>query len=405
MTELYCKTCEEVIDSDIESGHSHELGDDGVEVGDDRDSDPSQDGQEQPESGGEQSDMAGEQSDSDGDQSGSDGAESDGVPEQQSGASAGSGVGEKSLPTARQQLDSEEFEELAEEREEKLDTDSDSDGLEMDSLDRDDRETVQETAEVLEKAVDSNPFAQLSDRDATGDLSHERISSVENRANKLKSLIEDEFRQRERTQVRHGRRHGQFDSNRMISADRGSAKVFKSEDTPDEPDMHVVIVLDESGSMGTLTGRNEPIRPATDACGILVHALEANGIDVDVIRFGGRAYPAKTHTESWEDAQESILDESCGGGTNLVSALDPAQELLDHREADDGLLMVITDGLPNESELCKDHIDGFTVPTMSLQIMEDSDEFRGTYDQLRIVSDLNEITGQLEGMFRSQVLR
>ena len=214
----------------------------------------------------------------------------------------------------------------------------------------------------------------------------------------LASSLTDHFRKERKTAERTNQRSGTFDSRKLIDADRGSAKVFKSQDAPDEKKYHAVICLDDSGSMS-----GHRMEKANITTGMLVQALESVGIEVTVYRFARNVRLVKSSAQTYDESKDNILENRTNGGTVLAPAVRQAKEIA-QEHADETFLVTITDGKPAREKEVKEALKSQNMKSITVQIGSDHETFRGDYDGWVHVESPNELVSKVQSAFRRVML-
>lgn len=338
-----------------------------------------EDEESEEESGGAGSGEQGEEEDGEGDESGGEGGEGDddgdeteGEDGDGEGDSSSSGEGDEDGP-ADESVESGFVGDLDESDVEDLKVETDIDPDDADDGVAEDIAGEFNTAGVGEGSIKE---ADLDNYETDRAL----VEQGERRANYLTRVVEDHFTPRSGNQERRNQTSGRFDSRSMIDAARGSPRVFKKDDQPDEPDFQVVIGIDESGSM---SGRR--MNQAAPAAVTIAKAFEDAGGKVFLYRFARAVKLIKTPSVPYEDVKESIGSPQAGGGTSLLPLLNQYNEIAD--DTQDSFLFVVSDGLPGLKNECEEVIESeIDDPTALLQIMEDehddpaADQLAETFD-------------------------
>lgn len=302
--------------------------------------------------------------------------EDDDESEEESSGPSGSIVGE---------LDEEDVEELEQEAE-----------LNPDENDMDNRE------ESLRSEMKAAGFGNgsINSRDPDSyDADSSLIRQAERRSRYLSRVVEDHFTPKRGDGERRNQTHGRFDSRNMIDAARGSPRVFKTEDQPDEPDFTVVLALDDSGSM-----QGPKIEQAASAATTIGKAFEDAGGGVYFYRFARVIKAIKTPSMSYDECKEAFASEDSGGGTGLFPLLEQYDEISEGSE--DTFLFVITDGRPGRKMECVEELKSIEDPTATLQIDDEGyHAFQDAYDAFQVVDPENpeEIKDTTESLIRRLV--
>ncbi len=252
-----------------------------------------------------------------------------------------------------EELDESDVEDLQEETE--LDPDDGEDSR---------AEDIQSEIESVGAGENENPSVMMGDQESY-DADPARVRSAERRAHHLEKVVRKNFRARQGDAERTGLTSGRFDSRQMISAARGSPRVFKQEDDPDEPDFQVVVAVDVSGSMGS----NKRIEKATSVATTVTKAFEEAGGQSWAVRFGSIVEIVKTPSMRYDETKDAIAEASTSGSTNLLPLLEEYDEITE--SARNSFLFVVTDGRPGNASTCMDELSSLDDPTAILQISED----------------------------------
>ncbi len=226
-----------------------------------------------------------------------------------------------------------------------------------------------------------------------------RAAEAQRIARSIESVVDDYLHQRERTRESKNELWGQFDDSNLVDAERGSPRSFRREDKPDELDYHAVIMCDESSSMA-----GSDMRAAATGLSALVKGFEDAGIDVDVYRFGRTPALIKTAAEEYEDVEDMMLDKTTRGSTRLYPLLQELEGRTD-LESKHAFGLVLTDGLPNNKETCKDLLGDIDIPMLSIQVSQETDYFNDVYDALENVDSSDEISGALRKIVRQAIFK
>lgn len=251
--------------------------------------------------------------------------------------------------------ESEEFEQVQERAEQKLD--------EIDNT----AEQQNGTEEALEDYAKSAGDGNLDDMDViVGEKPRtysDRWYMAKRDGRRLSKVFQDKLRQKRKTKVHHERREGRFDSRRLISADRGSPYVFKQDDDGKEVEYEAYFILDRSTSM---TGND--MYMAEDAVLRLMVALEEAGVKTELLDFYSTTPRlVKTLTQSVEDEEGNIL----GWGTSGLTPLGQTLQLLSGRlEGRYGqpFVVCVTDGRPGNEVRYKNALAEIDAPILGVFI-------------------------------------
>ena len=187
------------------------------------------------------------------------------------------------------------------------------------------------------------------DEDDYGQLCSTLSSYIINLRSQLKKIFNDPHVRKEY------RTSGKFDPKRA-SGRKMTARLFTRKTMPENrKDLSIVILLDESGSMG------KSIFQVKKACIMLLEALDGFGIPVKVIGFEScNSVPHYYHYGKWDNnkaMRRRIMRMSARRGTFLGHAIRYAGSLLKRRPERHKIFIVMTDGEPN-SRFYKNWNDG-----------------------------------------------
>jgi len=219
-------------------------------------------------------------------------------------------------------------------------------------------------------------------------------------ANQLGGVLTDHFRQERKTRTKQNLSSGSFDSRKMISADRGSPRVFKKDTNPGNKKYHAVIALDDSGSMAYNRDRNKEANIAT---AMIVQALEKVGIDVTVYRFARNIRLVKSPTQSYDETKDKILSGQTNGGTNMLPLVKQLGEI-SREYADETFFICLTDGEPAYKEDVKEELMSTNMSSICIQIDVEDEFFRGAYDGWVTVAGGDSIPSKASAAFRRVML-
>lgn len=108
----------------------------------------------------------------------------------------------------------------------------------------------------------------------------------------------------------------------------------------------VVMVLDESGSMS-----GEPLRETKEAASKFVDTVLEQEARIALISYGSSAYLRNNFSSRKAVLKENINALSDAGGTNTYEAIEMADQKLERSSAKKKILLLMTDGQPNEGEM------------------------------------------------------
>ena len=163
-----------------------------------------------------------------------------------------------------------------------------------------------------------------------------------------------------------GQRSGQLDTKKLVSVmTSNNNKIFKKVRYEHECELSVSLLLDASGSMKY---RNKSLS-ATQSCYILAKALELNKFKTEIVKFGNSKIScSKMFNQSLKTAR--FVPEGVGG-TPMSMALDLCKEHLSKVAAKRKIIILISDGMPDNldgTEIRINHFEGMGIPVFSIHI-------------------------------------
>jgi len=152
----------------------------------------------------------------------------------------------------------------------------------------------------------------------------------------------------------HSQTRGKLEMHKITSVLSSSEqpRIFKRKEHKDNVDLSAVILLDASGSMRYRSYK------ATQSAYIISKALELGKYKSEVIQFfnsSSKFIGLKSFNQKLDYAKKQFKPMS-SGGTPLKFALDGAEKSLDRLESNRKIILVVTDGKPNKTKLCKKKI-------------------------------------------------
>jgi len=196
-----------------------------------------------------------------------------------------------------------------------------------------------------------------------------------------------------------GKRRGDFDTRRLMQADRGSPKVFKQTKEGDEKDYSCMIVCDRSGSMSS---RMEDVELAT---GAVAYGLESVGVDTSILdTYQSKTSLAKPFGSSVEDFERKLFAGRIGGGTPLQHTVSFARQRMKRGQGQYPLMVIITDGGVSSRgmQTFKDEIRDANFPVLGLYLTDYKQEDQlKLYDRATTVSSDEDVAGKLINLIQS----
>lgn len=186
------------------------------------------------------------------------------------------------------------------------------------------------------------PEEQLWDRDRW-----ERATRV---GQTLASDLRAQLQEHRTSEIQPGHRSGRIDSQRLYGAETGTSRIFQQVDESDEKDYSCQIVLDRSGSMN-----GDRIEAAEEATGQLFYALEAVGVDVSVLSmYANRPWLEVPFGADPAAYASALMTNRSSGATPLSVLLELARERIHTGDGEHPLVIVITDGVPDNEQAYRD---------------------------------------------------
>jgi len=191
------------------------------------------------------------------------------------------------------------------------------------------------------------------------------------------------------------RRRGAFDSNASTRLALGDVRVFRTKQGPrGSRDFSLVLCLDASSSVRGECG----INIIKSGIAVIQACDRTHGIDATMCAYGGRGLMSGMPFGHDERDRERVIVRTAwdvangnGGGTDETSALVWAHEVSKRRNAEKPLVIVMTDGYPNNAISCRKAVDAMRadgIVTGGLGIMMEAPAYHEysasamTYDQM-----------------------
>jgi len=196
-----------------------------------------------------------------------------------------------------------------------------------------------------------------------------------------------------------GKRRGDFDTRRLMQADRGSPKVFKQTKEGENKDYSCMIVCDRSGSMSS---RMEDVELAA---GAVAYGLEEVGVDTSILdTYNSKTSLAKPFGSSVEDFEKKLFAGRIGGGTPLQHTVSFARQRMERGEGQYPFMIVITDGGVSSRGLdkFKEEIRDANFPVMGLYLTNHKQEEQlELYDRAKTVSSDGDVASKLINLIQT----
>lgn len=121
---------------------------------------------------------------------------------------------------------------------------------------------------------------------------------------------------------------------------------------PSPKDREVILVLDGSGSMS-----GTPMRETKEAAHRFVNTVLETETNVGIVVYDDYAMVSSPLTDSKNYLNNAIDDIYAGGGTNIEDGLEMADNMLSTSKAKKKIIVLMSDGEPNEGRVGQDLID------------------------------------------------
>ena len=227
-----------------------------------------------------------------------------------------------------------------------------------------------EAMENLDAAGDADDVRlRLPDDRELTDLS--RWNEAQRRSRQVAQLLKSSLREERRSRRVKNQRRGRFDRSRMVNAERGSTRVFESQEEGNEKDYDCMIVVDRSGSMG-----GSRMRTAEDAITALALGLEEVSVGVSVLGMHrNNARLENAFGRDIENDRGKLLSLDTAGGTPLSDTLALGRERMEQKaDSDNRFMIVVTDGKPANRKKYKEQLDKCTFPVLGVYVETNEDD-------------------------------
>jgi uncharacterized protein with von Willebrand factor type A (vWA) domain len=153
----------------------------------------------------------------------------------------------------------------------------------------------------------------------------------------------------------HSQPRGKLEMHRLplLYTSKNNPKVFKQKKKKKKTDLSAIILLDSSGSMYSIA------ETATEAAYCLARALELGRYNVEVVAFGTMTqghdedlYGMKSFNQRLIYAKDKFVPRALDG-TPLYAGLFGAEKSMQKVKSQRKIVLVVTDGQPNDPEKCR----------------------------------------------------
>lgn len=114
----------------------------------------------------------------------------------------------------------------------------------------------------------------------------------------------------------------------------------------------IVLVLDRSGSMD-----GDPMYATIDASKNFVSMILEQDANISVITYDSDAYIVSDFSSSKSDLFDAVENINIGGGTDIEAGLSEAWNMLKRRDADKKVIVLMSDGEPNDGKVDEELIE------------------------------------------------
>lgn len=236
-----------------------------------------------------------------------------------------------------------------------------------------------------------------------GKVNSRKLSEAKRVSRRCERIFKRVLQKKQRDRVIKDKRHGRFDSDRMIEAKRGSTYVYEEEIEGDKKDYSCVIVSDRSGSM------RQNISSVEISAGAVAYGLESVGVDTCLMdTYKSKTTLAKPFQTDIKDFERKIFDGRCGGGTPLRYSLKFARERIQNGNGKVPFMIVITDGKPSSEKKTKEEIRKANFPVLGLYLnnnRENIEEQLQMYDRSVVVTEEDNVSGKLMNLINAVIFR
>jgi len=233
-------------------------------------------------------------------------------------------------------------------------------------MEREAREESGDWSEEIENIIDTLQGGEgmneliVAEKEKTRQDINNRIKKTGKRAEKhfrrnLRRLQEDSVIKKQK--------RGKFDARRMISAERGSPKVFEQTDPGEDKDYSCVVVADRSGSMSSDVDEME------EAVGTITTGLEAVGVDTCVLDVcSSKTRLAKPFGTKTKQFSNRLFTGRTSGGTPITHTIKFARERINQGAGDEPFIIVVSDGGPASRERYLNELKKCSFPVLGVYL-------------------------------------
>jgi len=264
-------------------------------------------------------------------------------------------------------------------------------------------ETKQESgdwSDELEEIVNSLAGGEGTDEIFIADdgtINIERRREAEIHGRRCAKIFRSRLQRLQKDKQVSRKKRGDFDSRRIMQADRGSPNVFKQTREGDNKDYSCMIVCDRSGSM---SGRIEDVELAT---GAVAYGLEDVGVDTSIMdTHKSKTALAKPFSSEVSNFAEKLFAGRYGGGTPIRHTVNFARNRMKRGEGKVPFMIVITDGRASQREQFKEEVKKANFPVIGLYLTDNpSKEQLKVYDRSVAVSSDEDVAQKLINLINS----
>ncbi len=218
---------------------------------------------------------------------------------------------------------------------------------------------------VRDDAVDLAEVIVAAPADDGGDTG--RWKAAVDRSKPLEADLRTQLRRERRPRERPGKRLGRLDTRRIVSATRGTQRIFTRKEAGTRKDYSCVLLLDRSGSMDGCS-----IEHAEIATAQLARALYAVGVDVSVLSlWRSRPCLELPFGAAPEEYTDRLVTGRATGSTPLSDGLRLARELASRGRGAVPFIIAITDGIPDNRSEYREQLSKCSAPVFGVYIGAD----------------------------------